>query len=142
MVISCSTCQKEEKESTWVKYLIYAVLLQFQIFRNLPVFFRQICTPKISGLNKNPSLLHRCHCWKVEVRDGSSCHSTPRSEWIVPKELWYWGQGYRTLGGNSGSPGSLLYTLPIHSTGQSTATNDTWEPQPPPSSSSKDDFQN
>ena len=40
MVISCSTCQKEEKERTWVKYLIYAVLLQFQFFLscNLRVF--------------------------------------------------------------------------------------------------------
>ena len=34
----CSTCQKEEIECTWVKYLIYAVLLPFQICHNLRVF--------------------------------------------------------------------------------------------------------
>ena len=38
MVISCSTCQKEEKECIWNKYLIYAVLSQFQICRNLRTF--------------------------------------------------------------------------------------------------------
>ena len=32
MVIFCSTCQREETECTWVKYLIYAVWSQFQIF--------------------------------------------------------------------------------------------------------------
>ena len=53
MVISCSTCQKEEKECTWVKYLIYAVLSQFQICRNLGVFFCQICIPKILSSQKN-----------------------------------------------------------------------------------------
>ena len=55
MVISCSTCQKEEKERTWVKYLIYAVLLRFQFFLscNLRVFFsRQICIPKIQSSQK------------------------------------------------------------------------------------------
>ena len=29
MVISCSPCQKEEKECIWNKYLIYAVLRDF-----------------------------------------------------------------------------------------------------------------
>ena len=43
MVISWSTCQKEEKE-----YLIYTVLWRFQICRNLRVFFCLICVPKIS----------------------------------------------------------------------------------------------
>ena len=38
MVISCSTFQKEEKECIWVKYLIYAVLLSFQIGGHLRVF--------------------------------------------------------------------------------------------------------
>ena len=33
--ISCSTCQKEEKECTWVKYVIYAVFQQFKFYRNL-----------------------------------------------------------------------------------------------------------
>ena len=42
MVISSSTCQKDEKECTWVIYLINAVLSQFQICRNLRVFPRQI----------------------------------------------------------------------------------------------------
>ena len=35
MVLSCSTCQKEEKECTWVKYLIYAVFAQSKIYCNL-----------------------------------------------------------------------------------------------------------
>ena len=34
MVISCNTCQKEEKECTWVKYLIFTVLSRFQICHN------------------------------------------------------------------------------------------------------------
>ena len=38
MAISCSTSQKEEKECTGVNYLIYAVLLRFQISRNLRIF--------------------------------------------------------------------------------------------------------
>ena len=32
------TCQKEEKEWVWVKYFIYSVLSQFQIFHYLRVF--------------------------------------------------------------------------------------------------------
>ena len=52
MVISCSTYQKEGKECTWVRYLIDAVLLRLQIFRNLRVFFRQIYISKISGFTK------------------------------------------------------------------------------------------
>ena len=35
MVISCSTCQKEEKECTFVYYVICAVLPRFQFCRNL-----------------------------------------------------------------------------------------------------------
>ena len=53
MVISCSTCQKEEKECTWVKYLIYTVLSLFKICRNLRDFFRQICIPKFQSSQKN-----------------------------------------------------------------------------------------
>ena len=34
MVISCSTCQKEDKECTLVKCVISAVLPQFQFCRN------------------------------------------------------------------------------------------------------------
>ena len=48
IVISCSTCQKEEKECMFVKCLIYSVLLQFQICCNLRILFHQICIPKIS----------------------------------------------------------------------------------------------
>ena len=47
----------------WVKYLIYSVLSRFQICRNLRVFFRQICIPKISEFTKKrffPSLLQQC----------------------------------------------------------------------------------
>ena len=46
MVISCGTCQKEENECIWAKYLIYTVLSRFQIYRNLRVF------PKISEFTK------------------------------------------------------------------------------------------
>ena len=38
MVISYCTCQKEEKECTWVKYLIYAVFARSQIYCNLQIF--------------------------------------------------------------------------------------------------------
>ena len=40
IVISCRTFQKEEEECIWVKYLIYAVLLQFEFGRNLRFFSR------------------------------------------------------------------------------------------------------
>ena len=39
MVILYSTCQKEENAGYWVKYFMYAVLLQSQICHNLHVFF-------------------------------------------------------------------------------------------------------
>ena len=56
MVILCSTCQKEEKESTWVKYLIYAVLLPFPIYRNSCVFSAKSVFLKFqSSQKKNPS---------------------------------------------------------------------------------------
>ena len=38
MVISCSTCEKDEKECMWVKYLIYVVLSKFQICCSLRMF--------------------------------------------------------------------------------------------------------
>ena len=38
MVISYSNCQKEEKECTWVKFVIYAVFLWFQFCQNLGNF--------------------------------------------------------------------------------------------------------
>ena len=63
MLLSCSTCQKEEKECIQGKYLIHAVLLQLQICRNLRVFFRQICIPKMSQFIKKmvfPSLGQIC----------------------------------------------------------------------------------
>ena len=53
MVISCSTFQNEEKEYIWVKQLIYAVLSQFQMCRNLRVFSRHIHIPKIAEFTKN-----------------------------------------------------------------------------------------
>ena len=62
------TYQKEEKECIWVKYLIYAVLLQFQISHHLrvfppnlysqkfrvhkkKVFFSQVCTVLVQVLD-------------------------------------------------------------------------------------------
>ena len=59
MVTSYSTCQKEEKECIWVKYLIYAVLPQFKICRNLRIFSAKSEFPKFQGSRKNiffPSL--------------------------------------------------------------------------------------
>ena len=60
MVISCSTCQKEEKECTWVKYLIYAVLSRFQICCNLRFFSAKSVFQKLQSSQKKwffPSLL-------------------------------------------------------------------------------------
>ena len=48
MVISCSTCQKEEKECIWVKYLIYTVLSKFQTCRNLRAFSAKSVIPQCS----------------------------------------------------------------------------------------------
>ena len=53
MVISCRTCQKEGKYCKWVKYLIYAVLSQFQICRNLRVFSDKSVFPKLQSSQKN-----------------------------------------------------------------------------------------
>ena len=39
MVISCSTCQKEDHLWSWMKYVMYAVSLQFKFWHNLHTFF-------------------------------------------------------------------------------------------------------
>ena len=53
MVISCSTCEKEEKECIWVKYLIYAVLSQSKICSNLRTFSAKSVFPKFQSSQKN-----------------------------------------------------------------------------------------
>ena len=53
MVISYSTCQEEEKECMWVKYLIYAVLSQFQICRILRIFSAKSVFQKFQSSQKN-----------------------------------------------------------------------------------------
>ena len=56
MVISCSTCKKEEQECTWVKYVIYAVLPLFRFWRNLRNLFRKILIPRFSEFTKKTLL--------------------------------------------------------------------------------------
>ena len=53
MVISCSTCQREEKEGLWVKYLIYAVLPQFKFCCNLRTFSAKFLFPDFQSSQKN-----------------------------------------------------------------------------------------
>ena len=54
IVISCSTCQKEEKECTWFKYLIYTVRGDFK-FVVIYVFFpAKSVFPKYRIHKKNP----------------------------------------------------------------------------------------
>ena len=53
MVISCSTCHKEEKERMWVKYMFYIFLLQLKICRNLRVFSAKSVFPKFQSSQKN-----------------------------------------------------------------------------------------
>ena len=48
MVISFSTCQKEEKECTWVKYLIYAICHDLKFVVIYAFSLRKICISKIS----------------------------------------------------------------------------------------------
>ena len=55
MVISCGTCQKEEKECMLVKYLIHAVLSRFQICRNLRFFSARSVVPKFQSSQKKGS---------------------------------------------------------------------------------------
>ena len=52
MKTSCSTCQKEEKECTWVKYLIYALLSRLPIYRNVRLFSAKSVFPKFKSLQK------------------------------------------------------------------------------------------
>ena len=52
MVISCSTCKREEKECRGVKYWIYAVLSLFQICRNLHTFFAKYVFQKFQSSQK------------------------------------------------------------------------------------------
>ena len=52
MVIACSTCQKKENEGIWVRYMIYAVLLQFQFWCNLWIFFGTILIPRFLEFTK------------------------------------------------------------------------------------------
>ena len=52
MVISCSTCQKEESFCICVTYVIYAVKPPFKFSRNLRTFFCQIIIPRFSGQTK------------------------------------------------------------------------------------------
>ena len=42
----------KEKECIWVKYLIYVVLSQFQLYFHFADFLRQICIPQISEFTK------------------------------------------------------------------------------------------
>ena len=53
MVISWSTIQKEDKECIWVKYLIYAVLLQCKICRIVRAFSAKSVFPKLQSSQKN-----------------------------------------------------------------------------------------
>ena len=50
MVISCSTCQKSEKQYIGAKYVIYAVLLRLKLCPNSRVFFHKILIPRFSGM--------------------------------------------------------------------------------------------
>ena len=52
MVISYSTCQKEEQDCILVKNLICAVLPQFQLRRNFRNFAYLIQIPRYSKLTK------------------------------------------------------------------------------------------
>ena len=52
MVISCSTCQKEDKDDTWVKYLISVVVSQFKKCSNLRVFPPNLYSQNIRVHNK------------------------------------------------------------------------------------------
>ena len=80
MVISCSTCLKEEKEYTWVKYLIYAALSQFKSYRNLAVFLAKSVFPKFRVHNKNVVFL-------VWAPDDPSvqCSGLPLQVWLCSK---------------------------------------------------------
>ena len=53
MVISNSTCQREENECICVQYLIYAVLSRFQICPNFLVFSANSVFPKFQSSQQN-----------------------------------------------------------------------------------------
>ena len=53
MVTSCNTCQKEEKYWSLVKYVICAVLTQFQFCHIFTHCFRQNLISRFSELTKN-----------------------------------------------------------------------------------------
>ena len=52
MVISGSTCQKEEKECIWIKYLIYVVLRAFNFFLVIYALFPQNSNSQIFRVSK------------------------------------------------------------------------------------------
>ena len=62
MVISCCTCQKEEKECTRVQYLIYAVLSQLQICHNLCFSSGKSEFPKLQIAQKKKLQCSVLHC--------------------------------------------------------------------------------
>ena len=68
MVISCSTFQMEEKECTWVKYLIYSVLWRFQICRNLCIFFLpNLYSQNFKVNTKNPIYGRHQLSWPMRI---------------------------------------------------------------------------
>ena len=53
MVILCSTCQQKEKECIWVKYVIHAVLCNFN-FVVIDALFPPNSNPQIFRVHKKP----------------------------------------------------------------------------------------
>ena len=53
MEISCSICQKEEKEYIWVKYLIYAVLHDFNFVIIYTLFSAKFKVQDFQSSQKN-----------------------------------------------------------------------------------------
>ena len=51
MVISCNTCQRNKKECTWVKYVIYGVLTQFKCCRTLSICFAKYLFSELTKKN-------------------------------------------------------------------------------------------
>ena len=84
MIITCSTCQKEEKECTWVKYLIYAVLLHFQICRNLRILFAKSVFPKFQSSQKKCIFQVWSVAWDI-------CYFICEM-WNVKCVSWVWGK--------------------------------------------------
>ena len=65
MVISCSTCQKEEKECIWVNIWLRFFLSQFQICRNLHFFLLKIFFPKFLEFTLNLHLQFLRNCFRM-----------------------------------------------------------------------------